>query len=78
MRLEILFDREAKIPVKTMDELYHQVEKRLSPLYPRLTLRIAKGSSSAVQVSGAKTDEERESVMSILREIWEDDSWLPE
>ncbi|MBJ3717026.1 DinI-like family protein, partial [Salmonella enterica subsp. enterica serovar London] len=25
-----------------------------------------------------KTDEERESVMSILREIWEDDSWLPE
>ncbi|EBC7388406.1 DinI family protein [Salmonella enterica subsp. enterica serovar Typhimurium] len=54
------------------------IEKRLSPLYPRLTLRIAKGSSSAVQVSGAKTDEERESVMSILREIWEDDSWLPE
>ena len=78
MRVEILFDKESKMPAKTMEALRQQIENRLSSSYPRFALRIAKSSSSAIQVTGAKNDEERENVMSILQEVWEDDSWLPE
>lgn len=78
MRLEILFGQEHKVSQKVMDALHAQINGCLTPLYSRFTLRIAKSSSSLVQVTGTKDDEEHKKIMSIIQGIWEDDSWLPE
>jgi DNA-damage-inducible protein I len=78
MRLEILFGQEHKVSQKVMDALKQQLHDRLSPIYSRFSLRIAKSTSSAVQVTGTKTDEEHKKVMSLIQSVWEDDSWLPE
>ncbi|MDA8502894.1 DinI family protein [Citrobacter sp. Awk 2] len=78
MRVEILIDQEAKISEKVMAALSEQVKLRLSPQFEKFTLRIAKSSSSAVQITGTKSPDEHSAAMGILQSVWEDDSWLPE
>ncbi|EDE6094632.1 DinI-like family protein [Citrobacter braakii] len=78
MRVEILIDQEAKVSEKVMAALSEQVKLRLSPQFEKFTLRIAKSSSSAVQITGTKSPDEHSAAMGILQSVWEDDSWLPE
>lgn len=40
-------------------------------------LRIDQGSAPSVSVTGARNDKDKERIMSLLEEIWQDDSWLP-
>nr|WP_269216888.1 DinI-like family protein [Escherichia coli] len=53
-------------------ELY----RNLRPLYPKTVIRIRKGSSNGVELTGLQLDEERKQVMKIMQKVWEDDSWL--
>ena len=78
MRVEILLDKETKIPERVITALSDQIKKHLSPHFEKFTLRIAKSSSSAVHVTGTKSSEDHEKIMGILQNLWEDDSWLPE
>ncbi|EEW0988594.1 TPA: DinI-like family protein, partial [Escherichia coli] len=39
-------------------------------------IRIRKGSSNGVELTGLQLDEERKQVMKIMQKVWEDDSWL--
>lgn len=78
MRVEILLDKETKVPERVIAALSEQVKKCLSPQFEKFTLRIAKSSSSAVQVTGTKSSDDHSKVMEILQSVWEDDSWLPE
>ncbi|MCZ5979117.1 DinI-like family protein [Escherichia coli] len=45
-------------------------------LYPKTVIRIRKGSSNGVELTGLQLDEERKQVMKIMQKVWEDDSWL--
>ncbi|WP_236459877.1 DinI-like family protein [Escherichia coli] len=45
--------------------------------YPEIWLRIDQGSAPSVSVTGARNDKDKERIMSLLEEIWQDDSWLP-
>lgn len=78
MRVEVLFNQDAKVSAKVMDALRGQLESQLNPLFPRLSLRIAESSSSMVQITGTKSDADKQQVMTILESVWHDDSWLPE
>lgn len=78
MRVEVLFNQDAKVSVKVMDALRGQLESQLNPLFPKLSLRIGKSSSSMVQITGTKSDADKQQVMTILESVWHDDSWLPE
>lgn len=78
MRLEILFGQEHKVSQKVIDALSTQLRERITPLYSNFGLRIAKSSSSTVQLTGTKSDDERKKIMSIIESVWQDDSWLPE
>lgn len=78
MRVEVLFNQDAKVSAKVMEALRGQLENQLTPLFPKLSLRIAKSSSSMVQITGTKSDADKQQVMSILESVWHDDSWLPE
>lgn len=44
--------------------------------YPKTVIRIRKGSSNGVELTGLQLDEERKQVMKIMQKVWEDDSWL--
>ncbi|MDJ6506633.1 DinI-like family protein, partial [Escherichia coli] len=43
---------------------------------PKTVIRIRKGSSNGVELTGLQLDEERKQVMKIMQKVWEDDSWL--
>ncbi|HCQ0249282.1 TPA: DinI-like family protein, partial [Escherichia coli] len=42
----------------------------------KMVIRIRKGSSNGVELTGLQLDEERKQVMKIMQKVWEDDSWL--
>ncbi|EPN1656418.1 DinI-like family protein [Cronobacter sakazakii] len=76
MRIELMIDKEQKIGQATLDSLESELYRNLRPLYPRTAIRIRKGSANGVELSGLKLDEDKKRVMEIVRQVWEDDSWL--
>ena len=76
MRIEIMIDKEQKISQALLEALESELYQNLHPLYPKTAIRIRKGSATGVQLSGVKLDEDKERIMKILQQVWEDDSWL--
>ncbi len=76
MRVEIMIDKEQKISPALMEALESELYKNLRPLYPKAAIRIRKGSATGIELSGVKLVEDKERVMEILQQVWEDDSWL--
>ncbi|WXP60936.1 DinI-like family protein [Escherichia coli] len=74
MRIEIIIDKEQKISQSTLDALESELYRNLRPLYPKTVIRIRKGSSNGVELTGLQLDEERKQVMKIMQKVWEDDS----
>ncbi len=52
------------------------VPRKLRSLFPKTAIRIRKGSANGIELSGVKQAEDKERVMEILQQVWEDDSWL--
>ncbi|EII59719.1 DinI-like family protein [Escherichia coli 3.3884] len=79
IRIEILFDRQSTKNLKsgTLQALQNEIEQRLKPHYPEIWLRIDQGSAPSLSVTGARNDKDKERILSLLEEIWQDDSWLP-
>jgi len=76
MRIEIMIDKQQKVSQETIEALESEIIKNLQPQYPKMAIRIRKGSANGVELSGLKLDEEKKSVMEIMQQVWEDDSWL--
>lgn len=75
MRVEIMIDKEQKISQGVLASLEAELYEKLLPVYPKTSIRIRKGSANGIELSGLKLDEDKENVMQILRDVWEDDSW---
>lgn len=75
MRIEIVIDKHQKVSQETIEALESEIIKNLQPQYPKMAIRIRKGSANGVELSGLKLDEDKKSVMEILQAVWEDDSW---
>ncbi|WP_077815059.1 DinI-like family protein [Escherichia coli] len=58
MRIEIMIDKEQKISQSTLDALESELYRNLRPLYPKTVIRIRKGSSNGVELTGLQLDEE--------------------
>ncbi|HID1016518.1 DinI-like family protein [Klebsiella quasipneumoniae subsp. similipneumoniae] len=41
-------------------------------------MNIGKSSQTALDVSGARSDQEKSDIMNTLEAIWQDGTWLPE
>lgn len=76
MRIEIMIDKEQKISQSTLEALESELYRNLQPIYLKTAIRIRKGSANGVELSGLKLDEDKKRVMEIMRQVWEDDSWL--
>jgi len=75
MRIEIMIDSQQKVSQETIEALESEIIKNLQPQYPKMAVRIRKGSANGVELSGLKLDEDKKGVMEILQAVWEDDSW---
>mgnify|MGYP000849036893 FL=1 len=76
MRIEIMIDKEQKISQALLEALESELYRNLRSLYPKTAIRIRKGSANGIELSGVKQAEDKERVMEILQQVWEDDSWL--
>lgn len=76
MRIEIVFNKDKKIKQSVFDALETEIYKNLRPNYPKTVVRIRTGSADGLDISGLKSDAEKEKVMNTLQQVWEDDSWL--
>ena len=76
MRVEIMIDKEQKISQATLEALETELYRNLTPLYPKMAIRIRKGSANGIELTGLKLDEDKQRVMEIMQQVWEDDSWL--
>ena len=77
MRVEVLFDKQAKVSQPVMAALANELQKKISPQFPNARFCVASSSSTLLQVTGTKDETEYQSIQSIIQEIWEDDSWVP-
>lgn len=76
MRVEIMIDKEQKISQALLEALESELYRNLRPLYPKTAIRIRKGSATGIELSEVRQAEDKERVMGILQQVWEDDSWL--
>ncbi|MDX6912282.1 DinI-like family protein [Hafnia paralvei] len=77
MRVEVLFDKQAKVSQPVMAALTNELQKKISPQFPNARFRVASSSSTLLQITGTKNENDYEYVQSMIQEVWEDDSWLP-
>lgn len=75
MRIEIMIDKEQKISQVTLEALECELLKNLYPQYPKMAIRIRKGSANGIELSGIRQDEDKKNVMDILQAVWQDDNW---
>lgn len=75
MRIEIMIDKEQKISQSIWTPLNPSFTAICAPV-SKTVIRIRKGSSNGVELTGLQLDEERKQVMKIMQKVWEDDSWL--
>lgn len=77
MRVEVLFDKQSKVSQPVMAALANELQKKISPQFPNARFRVASSSSTLLQITGTKNENDYEYVQSMIQEVWEDDSWLP-
>lgn len=76
LRIEVRFDSSKKVAAKVLDALRTEIEKQVLSSYERGVVRVVKGSSAGVTITGV-SDEDQKSIMEAIEEIWNSDSWLP-
>lgn len=76
MRVEIMINKEQKVSEATLSALENELYRHLTPIFPKTSIRIRKGSANGLELSGVRLDEDKKRVMEILQQVWEDDSWL--
>lgn len=62
MRVEVLFDKQAKASQPVMAALANELQKKISPHFPNARFRVASSSSTLLQVTGTKYEMEYKSV----------------
>ncbi|EGT5675442.1 DinI family protein [Cronobacter dublinensis subsp. dublinensis] len=76
LRIEVRFDVSKKVSEKIQNALRAEIEKEILSDYERGVVRVGKGSSASVTVTGV-SDDEKKTVLRKLEDIWLSDSWLP-
>lgn len=76
IRIDVVIGKAAEQTDKVTEALRIQLEERLSEFAP--VIHIKTGAVSSLSVSGARDSTEREAVMTMIQQVWEDDSWIPE
>lgn len=78
LKIDIKFTEEnsKSMPKGAMPALELEIEKKLKPRFPEISIRSRKSTYAGIDISGIG-DEAKKQVMETLEDIWMDDSWLP-
>lgn len=72
MRIEIMIDKEQNISQMLLEALESELYRNLHALYTKTAIRIRKGSANGIELSGVRQVEDKERVMEILHQVWEE------
>ncbi|EID8468633.1 TPA: DinI-like family protein [Escherichia coli] len=75
MRINITLDKEQKLGQQIIDSFQNEITHRVQCVFPATKVNVKKGSMTSVEAIGFDKEADRETLGSILQEIWEDDSW---
>lgn len=77
IRLAKVHDKtQAAQQLELVEKLQQILPQRISALFEDIHIRVRLSSSSAVELSGFRSKEEKEQLMAFLEELWTDDSLL--
>lgn len=76
IRIDVVIGNATEQADRVIEALHQQLKERLSGFAP--VIHIKTGAVSSLSVSGARDGTERETVMIMIQQVWEDDSWIPE
>lgn len=77
MILRIIIDKKQKLPNGTTEALQKEAARRLLTRWPELVIDVIWGQRNDVEVKRT-TEEERDAILEVVQEVWEDpDSWMP-
>ncbi|HDR2619362.1 TPA: DinI-like family protein [Enterobacter chuandaensis] len=75
VRVNITLDKDRLAGQSVAEAFQSELTRRIGSLFPstRVTVRI--GSVTGVELQGLEKEADREALDTILREVWEDESW---
>ncbi|HAV7603096.1 TPA: DinI-like family protein [Escherichia coli] len=75
MRIAITLDKEQKPGQQIIDAFQGELTRRVQSLFPLTQVTVKKGSMTGIELTGFDKEDDRETLDSILQEVWEDESW---
>lgn len=75
VRVNITLDRDQQIGQPVVEAFQSELTKRLRSIFPLTHVTIKKGSMTGIELMGIDNESDKETLDSILQEVWEDESW---
>lgn len=75
VKVNITLDKDQKIDQPVIDAFQCELTKRVQSVFPSTRVTVNKGAMTGVELMGFDKETDREALDSILKEVWEDESW---
>ena len=75
VKVNITLDKGQQIGQPIIDAFRCELARRIQSVFPSTSVIVKKGSVGGVELVGFDKDSDREALDTILREVWEDESW---
>lgn len=73
--MNITLDKDQLIGQSIVEAFQCELTRRIGALFPSSRVTVKIGSVTGVELQGLEREADREALDSILREVWEDESW---
>ncbi len=75
VRVNITLDKDQIVDQSVIDAFQCELTRRIRTIFPATYVIVKRGSVTGVELMGLDKDSDREALDSILKEVWEDESW---
>lgn len=75
VRVNITLDKDRLAGQSVAEAFQSELTRRIGSLFPSTRVTVRVGSVTGVELQGLEKEADREALDTILREVWEDESW---
>lgn len=75
VRVNITLDKDRLAGQSVAEAFQGELTRRIGSLFPSTRVTVRVGSVTGVELQGLEKEADREALDTILREVWEDESW---
>ncbi|EMN1409883.1 DinI-like family protein [Enterobacter sp. 296B2] len=75
VRVNITLDKDRLAGQSVAEAFQSELTRRIGSLFPSTRVTVKIGSVTGVELQGLEKEADREALDTILREVWEDESW---